>query len=81
MYEEVDESIDVITQFSKGKVLPLSFNWQNRPYPIDKIALVHQEYRGEVVVYLFSVVSKGNNYELVFDTKHLSWRLGKVWQE
>lgn len=81
MYEKLDEKIDVLVEFSDGKVLPNFFRWQDRTYKIEKINLVHSERKGNDKIYYFSVSNNVNFFRLAFFTRDLSWRIQELYYE
>ena len=81
MYEDIKEQVSVEAVFKNGKVIPRSFNWRGRDYLVTGINLEHQEKRGDDLWFCFSVTSRDNNYELTFNSKHLTWTLERAWNE
>lgn len=80
MYEEIKEQIMVVAIFKNGHTLPRMFCWHNRNYQVEQVNLIHEERRGNDLIFCFSVTASGNTYELSFDSQHLVWMLEKTWQ-
>lgn len=78
MIEEINEPIQVVVKFDKGKLCPLCFFWRSRDYLIKKVEFVHFCHQGSAKLYFFSVVSQEANYQLVFNSQTFSWRLNKI---
>jgi hypothetical protein len=84
MYEEIDEPIDVVAEFtfhperSVGQVRPLSFVWRRRDYVIAEITYIWQAKEGDTKLFYFAAPNGGNTYELCYNTKALEWRLAKI---
>ena len=79
MLEQINQKIDILVAFVKGKVLPLSFRWNNKKYSVNKINLVHSEYVGRDKKYYFSIDSNGDYFKLIFNTKDNSWFLQEAY--
>jgi hypothetical protein len=80
MLEQVNEKIDVLVAFrKKGEVLPLSFDWDNRKYCVNKVNLVHSEKKGSNKWYHFSVSSNESYFKLGFDTGNHAWVLEEAY--
>jgi hypothetical protein len=75
MYNEVNEPIEVLCAYVKGKALPLYFRWHDRRYKIDQVNLVHSQRRGRDKLYFFSVSNSKNYFKLCHDTEKNSWNL------
>ena len=75
MYEEINESVDVLVGFVKKQVRPLAFRWRNRKYMVNKINLVHSSSEGQSKIYYFSVTDNANYFKLRFNSEALDWKL------
>jgi hypothetical protein len=78
MLEKVDEPIEVLVNFSQGKVMPTFFKWRGKTYGVEKLNLVHKERSGNDKIYYFSVSDKVNYFRLAFFTRDLSWRIQEL---
>lgn len=78
MTEKINEPIEVLVKFEKGKLIPFQFSWRGQNYPLKKIEFVHFSEKGNARLYFFSAVGAQANYQLVFDSQRFTWRLGKV---
>lgn len=78
MITEVDEWVKVGVVFSSGVVKPAWFMWRNQKYTVKETTYTWQEKTGETMLSFFSCSDGANLYELVFDSKYLSWKLSKV---
>lgn len=81
MLEKVDDSIEVMVNFSNHKVRPVFFKWKDKTYQVEKLNLVHQEKDGNDKIYYFSVSDKVNYFRLAFFTCDLSWRIQELFFE
>lgn len=78
MTEEINESIQIVAKFEKGKLSPLHFSWRGRNYRIERVEFVHFRHQGKAKLYFFSAIGAEANYELIFNSQTFSWRLGKI---
>jgi hypothetical protein len=79
MYQEVEEPIDVIAVFEKGRMRPLRFRWKNRVYKIQKVTGDWHSDVGRYRLRHFAVVDQAANYfQLSFDQYDAAWSLTKI---
>ena len=76
--DELNEGIEVLAWFSKGKVQPRIFTWKNKAYRIKNITYNWQERRGRELISFFSVSSGADLYQISFNNTTFSWKLDKV---
>ena len=81
MYETINEPINVLVAFGQDQVRPLSFEWRNKEYQIDKVNLVHYKRVGNDKLYYFSVSDNVNYFKLSFNTKDFNWRLEELYSD
>lgn len=74
----LNEPIRVVAEFERGKILPRSFSWHQKSYPIKKITYFWQERQGRELLNLFSVETPNGLYQISFSNQSLSWRLNKI---
>lgn len=79
MYEEVNETVEVLVGFFKKQVRPLAFRWRNKKYTVNKVNLVHVSQEGKNKVYYFSVTDDTNYFKLRFNTESLDWKLAELY--
>lgn len=78
MVSEINESVEVAAFFRKTGVQPIWFVWKGRKYPAQKITYRWKERLGESWLHFFSVFDGTNTFELIYDSKLLQWKLGRV---
>lgn len=78
MLTEINEPIEVGAVFRRGRVQPVWFVWKGRKYPVEKTTYAWKEAQGETTVHYFSVFDGVNTFELCYDSKALTWQLGRV---
>jgi hypothetical protein len=81
MHEKINESVEVLVEFDKQRVMPTFFKWRSKTYKIEKLNLVHKEKLGGDKIYYFSVSDSLNFFRLAFFTRDLSWKLEEVYCE
>ena len=81
MNEIINQPIEVIAAFTRNKIIPLFFKWQNRRYKIKQINLVHSIREGRNKLYVFSVSDAINYFKLCFDTGKGTWKLVELYYE
>ncbi len=78
MLTEIDEPIEAGVVFRKNAVRPVWFFWKGRKYSVKEVSYCWKEKVGDGVIHYFSVFDGINTFELQYDSKLLSWKLGKV---
>lgn len=78
MLTEINEPIEVGVVFRRGVVQPVWFIWKGRKYPVAQITYRWKEKQGETTIHYFSVFDGANTFELRYDAKFLTWKLGRV---
>lgn len=70
--------IEVVAQFSPGRIKPLYFNLGSQRYEIERINYFWKDYQGQEKLYCFSVTCGANIFQIYFNNHSLSWRLAKI---
>lgn len=82
VYEDVKESIEVISVFRQGRMRPLKFRWRDRVYRITRIHGGWISDQGYTKHYHYSVSADGPDcFEIAFDTGNMAWELTRVFME
>jgi hypothetical protein len=80
MVEAIDEPIEVLTLFRKGKVKPVRFKWKNRVVRVRRVTGDWTASAGRDRIHYFSVLGDGADYfEIAYHTGKMSWTLARVW--
>ena len=74
----LDEGIEALVLFKRGKVIPRYFIWRDRRYKIKKINYNWQERRGRALIHFFSVDTGANIYQISFNSQAFGWRIDKI---
>ena len=79
VYEDIFESIEVISLFKEGIIKPLRFKWNGRVYKISRINGHWVSPQGYNKQYHFSLIADSSDYfEIVLDTSNFEWQLARV---
>lgn len=77
--EELNEPIEVLAWFKKGKVYPQLFIWNNKNYKIKNITYNWQERRGQELISYFSAETPESDlYQISFSNITFGWRIDKI---
>lgn len=77
----LNDPIKIVCRFQGGKVTPLSFEWHQRPYKIERIVFRFQTNQGTEPLLIFSCETTEGVFDLSFNLKTLSWRIRSFHQE
>ena len=93
-YEKIQEPISVIALFEEQHKPSIhKFSWKDRVYKVDEVNLINKMFKGQDVIYMFSVTAHQANtnpntprndlgaYKLRFDTSTLGWWLEEIYWE
>ncbi|MCJ7458669.1 MAG: hypothetical protein MUP17_06740 [candidate division Zixibacteria bacterium] len=82
MYQDIDEQVEVIALFQKGKILPLKFRWKGKTYKILRLENKWKSDLGEKRCWHFSVTDSASNFfQLTYNEEYQTWSLSKLWVE
>jgi hypothetical protein len=77
--EEIQEPVEVIALFRKGKLSPLKFRWKGREYPVRRMNCAWTTDEGETRFHHFAVMSDSSDvYELTYDRSSYEWKIENV---
>ena len=71
----IHESVSVAVVFSNGSIHPRYFLWNGKKITIDAVSFMWRTMVGAVHLLHFTVTAQQTLYELVFDTRALTWKL------
>lgn len=72
---QIHEQVSVAAVFSNGSIQPRYFLWHEKKIAIDSIPFMWRTMVGAANLLHFAVTSQQTLYELVFNTKALTWKL------
>ena len=80
MLESLNDPVDVLTSFVKGRIQPLRFRWQGRVVRVRKVTGEWSRREGQTLLQYFAVEGPGaDSYELCYDPRGPRWILCRVW--
>ena len=78
MLTEINEPVEAGVIFQKNRVRPVWFLWKGRKYSVQRVTFQWKEKQGEAWIHFFSVFDGAQTFELIYDSKFLQWRLGRI---
>ena len=82
MYQDIEQTIDVIAVFECGAMKPIRFRWNGRAIKIKQVTGAWQEDVGQTKIRYFAVLDDASNFfQLAYDERHTTWALNKIWVE
>jgi hypothetical protein len=82
MYQDMDESIDVVVLFQSNKMRPTRFRWKERVYRISEVTGDWKTDVGAYRIRHFAVVDSSSNFfQLSYDERKSHWVISKIWVE
>ncbi len=80
MPTEINERVQVHTVFNTAgrKLVPVKFRWHARVYRVEEVTYTWQSTCGSATLLHFAVREGQNLFELVFDTRAMTWELRAV---
>lgn len=78
-FEDIYESIEVISYFKDGSLKPLRFKWNGRVYRISRLNGYWVSHQGYNRQHHFSVIADSSDYfELLYDDASFDWQVARV---
>lgn len=82
MYQDMDETIEVVVLFQNSKMKPSRFRWNGTVYKITEITGDWKTDVGAYRIRHFAVVDSSSNFfQLSYDERKTSWIISKIWVE
>ena len=81
MFQPIHEKVAVVGVYNHAQFAPRKFLWNKKRYLVDQVTLISDVIDGGVKKRVYSLVSAGNVYRLVFDRMSEVWMLEEVWYE
>ena len=79
MIESIQEPIEVLARFERGKLLPFRFRWNQSVFRIAKVTGAWEDREGQHLRLHFSVLTDNDDYfELRFHSGDFTWILSKA---
>jgi len=82
MDQEIDQPIDVIVVFQKGRMVPVRFRWNGRVIKIARVTGRWKAREGKSQIRHFAVLDKDSQFcQLSYRERTGEWFLDKIWME
>ena len=82
MDQEIDQPIDVIVVFQKGRMVPVRFRWNGRVIKIARVTGRWKTSQGKSQIRHFAVLDKDSQFcQLSYRERTGEWFLDKIWME
>lgn len=82
MDQEIDQPIDVIAVFQKGRMVPVRFRWNGRVIKIARVTGWWKSNEGKFKIKHFAVIDKNSQFcQLSYWERTGEWFLDKIWME
>ncbi|MBD3232120.1 MAG: hypothetical protein GF315_00180 [candidate division Zixibacteria bacterium] len=80
MYQDINEAVNVIALFTKGKITPIKFQWNNKPVKVMQVTGKWKSSNGRFNIRHFTVIDESDNFmQLSYDDQQLAWTLDRIW--
>jgi len=82
VYQDIEESVDVIALFEGGRMRPIRFRWNGRSVTIKQVTGTWKSDVGAHKIRYFAVLDSSSNFfQLAYDERNTAWVLNKIWVE
>jgi len=78
MAEQIKEPVFIVTSKTSRKMLPQFMEWRGRTYQFIHLGLHHTTFDGDILIHIFSMVTKEANFQISLNTKTLLWTLEAI---
>jgi hypothetical protein len=82
MDQDINQPIDVIVVFQKGRMVPVRFRWDGRIIKINRVTGRWGTNEGKFKIRHFSVMDQNSQFcQLSYRERTAEWFLDKIWVE
>jgi len=82
MDQEINQPVEVMVVFQKGRMVPIRFRWNGRVIKIAKLTGWWRTNEGEFRIRHFAVIDQNSQFfQLTYKERTAEWFLSKVWVE
>jgi len=82
MYQELNESVDVLVLFEGGRVQPQRFRWKGHVHRVSQITGNWNTAKGVFKLRHFALMDEDANFfQLAYDERKTQWKVTRVWVE
>jgi hypothetical protein len=80
MDQEINQPIEVVVIFQRGKMIPVRFRWNGRMIKIAKITGWWRTNQGEFRIRHYAVIDENSQFcQLSYRERTAEWFLNKIW--
>ena len=82
MDQEINQPIEVMVVFEKGRMIPIRFRWNGRVIKIAKVTGWWRTNEGEFRIRHYAVIDENSQFcQLSYKERTMEWFLNKIWVE
>jgi hypothetical protein len=82
MDQEINQPIEVMAVFQKGRMVPLRFKWNGRVIKIAKVTGWWRASQGKFRIRHFAVIDENSQFcQISYRERTAEWFLNKIWVE
>ncbi len=82
MDQEINQPIEVMAVFQKGRMIPLRFRWNKRVIKITKVTGWWRASEGKFRIRHFAVIDENSQFcQISYRERTAEWFLNKIWVE
>lgn len=80
MDQEINQPIEVVVIFQRGRMVPVRFRWNGRMIKIAKITGWWRTNQGEFRIRHYTVIDENSQFcQLSYKERTAEWFLNKIW--
>jgi len=82
MDQKINQPVEVMVVFEKGRMIPIRFRWNGRVIKIAKLTGCWRANEGKFRIRHFAVMDQNSQFfQLTYKERTAEWFLSKVWLE
>jgi len=82
MDQEINQPVEVMVVFQKGRMIPIRFRWNGRVIKIAKVTGWWRANEGKFRIRHFAVMDQNSQFfQLTYKERTAEWFLNKIWVE
>jgi hypothetical protein len=82
MDQEINQPVEVMVIFEKGRMIPVRFRWNGRVIKVAKLTGWWRSNEGKFRIRHFAVIDQNSQFfQLTYKERTAEWFLNKIWVE
>ena len=82
MDQEINQPVEVMVVFEKGRMIPVRFRWNGRVIKVAKLTGWWRTNEGKFRIRHFAVIDQNSQFfQLTYKERTAEWFLNKIWVE